>query len=144
MAAVPRVIVLALLVPFGGLVSQESGAIDPAVAAVVSGGSWTSSSSSGQYRVVVRTGGFEHVGSQLAVDWIRDPRSEGDTVLVAAHAVVTEITEGIYSLDVPHLDCRSEKCQVAVTGVNTRDGSHHRWVLRLGPPGQYQVESVAK
>ena len=128
----------------GGLVAQDSRPIDPTVAAVVSGGQWIDSTSSGQYRVVVRTGGFEHVGSQLAIDWIREPRSVSDTDVVSAHAVITEIPEGIYSLDVPQLTCDSRKCQVVVTGLNTRDGSRGRWVVMLGSPGQYHAELAAR
>src|SRR5688572_4660234 len=58
--------------------AQEPILLSADVSAVVTGGSWSSGSLTGTYRVVVRTGGGEHVVSYAQIDWIAEPGSYGE------------------------------------------------------------------
>jgi hypothetical protein len=49
--------------------AQDTIALDPTIAHVVTGGHWTKGGAGGQYRIIVRTGGFEHVASELFIQF---------------------------------------------------------------------------
>lgn len=137
-----RVLTLSILfLPLGPLAGQASQAIDPAVTFVTTGGHWADAAIQGQYRVVVRTRG---AGNELAIDWLRDSRSPGDTALVVAHVVVQEVTPWIYSLIATRITCDARTCRVQAAGVNPRDGSRTRWSLALERPGHYTMEPTPK
>jgi len=58
--------------------AQDTRAVPADVETIVTGGQWKSDKLSGTYRVKVRTGGFEHIVSQVQIDWIAqfDDRNE--------------------------------------------------------------------
>jgi hypothetical protein len=124
------------------LKAQDSLSLDPSVAHVVTGGSWSSGTASGQYRIVVRTGGWEHVVSELYIQWLQeDPQVQ--RIVVRATQLVTSVTPGIYSLGRPDLTCTDTGCRVQISGtVSTSPSQQASWVLKLGAPGQYAVISM--
>lgn len=64
--------------------------IDPAVDSVVSGGYWTDGEDRGTYRVVVRSDGFDHIVSEITIEWLSDPRGEDEGPSVHECVVVKE------------------------------------------------------
>ena len=59
-----------------GLAREESdvSALNADVVSVVSRGEWQAAGRSGFYRLVVVSGGYEHVTSRLYVQWVEMPR----------------------------------------------------------------------
>src|SRR4051794_28214167 len=51
--------------------------VDATLAYVISGGWWERGDAHGRYRVLVYSPGFEHVISQVFVEWVQEP-SESD------------------------------------------------------------------
>jgi hypothetical protein len=129
--------ILILSVSPGVALAQEVLRLDPSIAYVATGGSWSAESNSGQYRVIVRSGGFEHVVSELFVQWLRDPRSSDDSAMVV-RAIEVESLSGIWSLGQPVFVC-TDKCHVEIAGTDSHTGEKGNWVLTLGPPGQVAV-----
>src|SRR5713226_6222542 len=92
-----------IALPMAKLNGQDSTPLDPTVSYVVTGGRWSDSTGGGEYRVIVRTGGFEHVGSALSIEWLQEPRNQDDPGTVRARVTVDSITEGIWLLELPRL-----------------------------------------
>jgi hypothetical protein len=120
------------------LSAQDSLALAPNIEFVVSGGTWSFQGASGSFRVVVRTGGFDHIISDLYVQWLQDPRNEDDSATVRASTKVDSLS-GIWALDQPRFSCTSS-CVVEVSGTDTHTMAKSSWVLTLGPPGRVQVQ----
>lgn len=120
---------------------QELSSLDPDIATVVSGGSWTTADGHGVYRVIVRTFGFEHIVSDLTLQWIRDP--EGPKA--AADRVTATIVRSVRlepqcpgRLDEPVLSKRDQKWRLTVRCTPTIiDGKRTNVVFDLGAPGEY-------
>src|SRR6266516_2503580 len=97
--------------------AQDSLALDPSIAHVLTGGSWSAAGASGQYRFVVRTSGWEHVVSELYIQWLQeDPQAR--RITVRATRLVTPISPGVYSLDRPELTCKDTGCHIRISGTN--------------------------
>ena len=118
--------------------AQDSVALDPAIAHVVTGGHWTQGGARGLYRIIVRTGGFEHVASELFIQWLDDPTQSDDPVKVRMTQPVDSIPARIWSLGRPTLNC-SRACQVEIDGTNAYTNERAVWRITLGAPGQYQI-----
>src|SRR5690348_6454307 len=123
-----------LAVPLATAHAQDSVSLDPTIAYVTTGGSWSDGNGAGHYRVIVRTDGFEHVGSELFIEWLQDPRSEADSETVRARVVVDSITPGIYNLDLPQIACKGTRCQIQVHGLNTRNMEKASWIITIERP----------
>ena len=99
--------------------AQDTLKLDPTVTFVVSGGHWTADGTEGNYRVIVRSGGFDHIVSELFVQWVQDPRSENDSTAVRASVKVDSLS-GIWSLGQPKFVC-SSSCRVRSVGRHAYD-----------------------
>jgi hypothetical protein len=133
-----RTFIVALFLVFpAAAVAQDSLKLDPTVAFAVSGGHWSAGGAEGAYRVVVRSGGFDHIVSELFVQWLQDPRSENDSVAVRASVKVDSLS-GLWSLGQPKFVC-SSACHVEIGGTDTHTMEESKWELSLGPPGRVIV-----
>ena len=113
------------------------------VVAVVTGGRWKAGSLQGVYRVVVRTGGFEHLVSQAQVDWIAYPGPEsGEARLVKSMIAPT----GSWRLDNPRLFKSGNTWRVELEGLETHfvPAERGKWVVRLGGPGKLWSQQVRR
>jgi len=118
--------------------AQDSLTLDPIVSSVITGGAWAAAGEHGTYRLVVLSGGFEHITSVLYVQWLReDP--ERREVRVRATRLVAEIPQGIYSLGTPTFEGRGREFRVEVTGTDSHTMATARWALLLGAPGRYTL-----
>ena len=130
------VILLAATMP-GLAAAQQAPSLDPSIAYVTTGGGWSTDSSSGQYRVIVRSGGFEHIVSELFIQWLRDPRDSRDSATVV-RTVKLESLSGFWALGQPTFVC-AKVCHVEIDGTDSHTGEKGQWILSLGPPGQVTV-----
>lgn len=114
--------------------AQTPVAIPPDVETVVTGGFWKSANSKGSYRVVIRSGGFEHVISELQVDWITEPEGNDKPSRVVASKVAET---GSWRLDKPRIAKDSKGWRVTVEGVEPHMTPMPRgtWSVQLGEPG---------
>lgn len=114
--------------------------IDPSVDSVVSGGYWTDGEDRGIYRVVVRSGGFEHIVSEITIEWLSDPR-EGNEEPSIHKSVVVKEGRGLWRV-------ADSKLEVAPGGggvfldwkaISPHDLSERRCRARLFPDGSYSL-----
>ena len=117
--------------------AQQVPSLETSIAYVTTGGGWSADSSSGQYRVIVRSGGFEHIVSELFIQWLRDPRDSRDSATVV-RTVVVESLSGSWALGQPTFVC-AKVCHVEIDATDSHTRETGQWILSLGPPGQVTV-----
>ncbi|SRR6266567_2819933 len=124
---------MAILAPVE-VAAEQSLSVPPDVVSIVTGGRWNSGTSSGTFRVIVQTGGFEHVLSRAQVDWIADPTGRDDSSKVVASRVAET---GAWRLDNPHIVRRSGRWHVEFQALETHFNPPLRgkWLVDLGKPG---------
>jgi hypothetical protein len=105
---------------------------------VVTGGKWKSDSASGTFRVIILTGGFEHILSQAQVDWIADPKDREEGPRVVASTVAET---GSWRLDNPRIVQRSGTWKVEFQAVETHFTPPllGKWIIDLGMPGNLKA-----
>ena len=107
---------------------------------VVTGGRWSAGGYTGVYRVLVRTGGFEHVVSEAVVEWIStDP---GQRRIVHSKVAPT----GAWRLDNPRFRGVEGAWRVELEALETHStpAVRGKWVVRLGPPGELSATQVPR
>ena len=127
--------------------AQTAPVVPPSVTAVETGGYWVSGDQEGQYRLIIESGGFEHVVSQIYLQWLAQPASQQDSTAIVASVELTEIDAGGWVLYGPHFVRRGTHWQATVDGENSHVDPmpKMRWRLTLGPPGKCTVtEEPAK
>ena len=119
--------------------AQDSLVVDPTIADIVSGGHWAASGQEGYYRIVIRTGGFEHINSELTVQWLTEGGRDSDPVVVRS-IVVKELT--INRLDRPKIGqyLKGWRVWVQQTDTHSEHSSTSMRTIDLGPPGQVTVK----
>ncbi|HET7024701.1 MAG TPA: hypothetical protein VFI39_05810 [Gemmatimonadales bacterium] len=133
-------IVLAVaLVP--GARAQAAPSISPDVDAVATGGYWTLGDQEGHYRLIIVSGGFEHVVSQIYLQWLAQPASPDDSVTVVASIELTDIDSGGWALSDPQFARRDTHWEATVDGQNSHMDPmpQAQWLVILGTPGKYTV-----
>jgi hypothetical protein len=121
-------------------VAQGTVALDPNITDVVTGGTWHSSSGEGLLRVVVLTRGFDHLVSELYVQWLL-PAAGGAEQRVLQTRRVDAIADGVWTLRTPRLRRSVGLWQVIVEGTNTHTAPpvRRRWIVAVGAPGEVSV-----
>jgi hypothetical protein len=114
--------------------AQEVVALPSEIESVVSGGRWRTASAEGNYRIVVRTGGFEHVVSQVQVDWVAMPSGNEEQRVVASKVAET----GSWRVLRTRVVRRGSTWYALVEAMETHftPAARGTWELRLGPPGE--------
>ena len=107
---------------------------------VVTGGRWSAAGRTGVYRVLVRTGGFEHVVSEAEVEWIAT--DSGEPQVVQSKTAPT----GSWRLDNPRIRSEGKAWRVELEALETHFSPPVRgkWVVRLGVPGQISATQVPR
>lgn len=123
---------LTTCVPNGSTVESDQ-TLPAELDAVSTLGSWRAGEREGRHRIVIRSGGTEHVTSRLAVEWIElgSTRTGGRVV---RSVQPSEIESGIWALAVDSVRPAPGGSEVFITG--RRDEWCARWTLWLGPPGE--------
>jgi hypothetical protein len=107
-------------------------ALDPQVEFVVTGGSWQRGEQSGEYRIVVRNSGYEHVSSRVNVEWLEANPDSG--TFVRASRTLEAITDGVYSIGLPKIEIVAGRSELILSGTHTYEYSHRGWRFVLGEP----------
>src|SRR5262245_38153037 len=114
--------------------AEQTMTIAPEVETVVTGGQWKSDKLSGTYRVIVLTGGFEHIVSQVQIDWITaaDGRDNPPRVLSSKIAETAS-----WSLFRPRIVKSGGVWRVLLDGIETHSTPTPlgTWMIDLGAPG---------
>ena len=120
--------------------AQDTVSVDPMVAAVVTGGHWTSEGRSGYYRVIIKTGGSQRGSSTLIVQWLSDPTRDAPPTVVRS-APVNELS-GLARLDRPQIGqfLKGWRVWIQVTDPQVSASPAKTRAIDLGPPGELQVK----
>jgi hypothetical protein len=97
-------------------------------------------SGSGQFRVVVFSQGFEHVSSEVYVQWI-EWNQEGPRLLESV--LVKELSSGFWSVGEPVVTSR-KSCSMRLGATHTYSSEAARFVLRPAGRGKYSVRRIGK
>jgi hypothetical protein len=127
------------------LAAQSPDKLAADIETVVTGGTWTSDSLVGYYRVVIRTGGFDHPVSTLDVEWISQGSATHPARVVTSHRIKDISTAGNRLSDpVFHHELSLNGWALAVRGLNrhTSPATEETWWYDLGGPGEIRRMSV--
>jgi hypothetical protein len=109
---------------------------------VVSGGFWQQDSISGSIRVLIYSGGYEHVSSMLYLQWLTDPTSELPGQIIAS--VRVEELDGIYSFVEPRIQVQDGTPKVHLSGVHSYTGERVRIILETTNVGGYRIIDTSR
>jgi hypothetical protein len=106
----------------------------------VSGGYWTDGEDRGTYRVVVRSDGFDHIVSEITIEWLSDPRGEDEGPSVHKSVVVKE-GQGLWRVADSKLEAAPAGGGVFLDwkAIDTHDLSERHCRARLFPDGSYSL-----
>ena len=113
--------------------------LDAAIESVISGGYWTNQDKAeGQFRVVVDTGGYEHLISSIWVQWIAQPKNSEDSAQIVMTKHLEEVDANYVRLSEPKLTLEGNRWILTVESTQTHCDPMpvKRWHVALGPPGQ--------
>ena len=110
------------------------------IVALRSGGYWEKQEKHGIYRVVVNNNGWEHVSSQVAVQWIDDGNPEiGDQGAISTVPVKEINDSNTWSVDISSMKYVKGKMMVTIDAVNTYSPKEQKqFRFTLLEPGKYQ------
>ena len=141
--AVMRLVAAALTLALSAL-SVAQPVVPVEVASVVSGGAWERGAAAGGYRVVITSNGWEHVWSQLHVEWVLYPQAREEEQRVVARVEPSlPFAQGTHVLAAQIVRGKAGRTEVLVTAqYNNEIGSKpKRLRLLLGEPGQVEVRA---
>jgi hypothetical protein len=85
----------------------------------VRAGYWEHGDITGEYRVLVFSGGFEHISSWVVAEWIATPR-DNDAEASIVHSTQL-VAPGFFSLGAPVMTSRDGALRVELQGRYTHD-----------------------
>jgi hypothetical protein len=127
--------VAALLGALAPVLAQQPVVLPADVETVVTGGRWRSGANEGTYRVVVRSGGFEHVVSQVQVDWVSNPTDQDKPQVVVASEIAST---GSWRVGRARIVQRGKQWVAILEGVEPHFTPLQRgtWEVSMGSPGK--------
>jgi len=112
--------------------------IDATLAFAATGGYWESTGRGGAYRVLVFSGGFEHVSSRVVAEWVAEAGGASATAAVVSEHELVGF--GFFSLGAPELARLKDGVRVTLSGVETHTPERKvTCVFDLHPKGQVTV-----
>jgi len=134
---------IALLVAPAALAQSHAvPSLAPTIETVVTEGYWTAPDNvEGQFRVVIATGGFEHLISNIWVQWIASPQHSNDSARILKSTHLDEVSANYVRLSDPTLALEDGSWILTVMATQTHCDPMEvkRWRIVLGPPGQFTV-----
>jgi hypothetical protein len=109
------------------------------VVEVVSGGSWASGSSRGNYRAVIESSGFEHVSSILWLEWLTNSTNL-DGIQILGRVRVEEVSDGFWSIAISDRVPAFSDGRIEIEGTHTYSGEHKTFVFVVSDPGVYRIQ----
>ncbi len=97
-------------------------------------------SRAGQYRTVVFSQGFEHVSSEVYLQWL-EWTQDGPRLMKSV--LVAELSSGFWVIGQPLVLSR-EDCSMQLSATHTYSSEAARFVLRPGSLGKYSLQRVVK
>ena len=121
--------------------AQAMDAITPYLEFAVKGGGWADSTAAGEHRVLVYSGGFEHVISVVYIQWIRDPRAQADTATLVQSVAVAQLNRPWRVSAVPVLRSTTAGTTFTIHFVDPHDSGQPEQVcvVTAGTPSNYRV-----
>jgi hypothetical protein len=95
---------------------------------------------SGQYRIVVFNQGFEHVSSEVYLQWL-EWNQDGSRLLESV--LVTELSSGLWSVGEPVV-ISQKNCSMQLAATHTYSSKAARFVLQPAGRGRYSIRRVGK
>lgn len=136
------VALLMFVAPMSARASEPVPQLDPAVSFVTTGCKWSADGESGVVRVLIVNWGFEHVTSQVFVDWLSHSRDEGAEVFKSA-AVRVINDPGVWSVGQPTIDPdRDSHCVVGLSATSPYGRESAEFLVKVGPPGELETKRV--
>jgi hypothetical protein len=95
---------------------------------------------SGQYRIVVFNQGFEHVSSEVYLQWL-EWNQDGPRLLESM--LVPELSSGLWSVGEPVV-ISHKTCSMQLAATHTYSSKAARFVLQPAGRGKYSIRRVGK
>lgn len=118
--------------------NQEYPELSPQIENVVSGGYWKTESQDGRYRIIVVNSGWEHVTSQVFIEWLATIPEQRKVDAIKS-VPVKELNNGFLSVGRPEMLEIGVNPIVGFTAVNSYSNETIELNIKLGLPGSYQV-----
>jgi hypothetical protein len=99
--------------------AQTASTIDPELDVANSAGYWESGNTRGKYRVLVFSGGYEHVSSWVVAEWVADSSSELGTPSVIHSKQL--VGAGFFSFNAPIMTQHDGYLRVDLRGRDTHN-----------------------
>ena len=93
---------------------------------------------SGEYRTVVFSQGFEHVSSEVYIQWL-EWNQDGPRLLESV--LVAELSSGLWSVGEPVVVSR-KRCSIQLAAIHTYSSESARFVLQPAGRGKYSIRKV--
>jgi hypothetical protein len=122
--------------------AQRPTPISPDIETVASGGYWERDQETrGHFRAVISTGGFEHIISDLTVEWIAEPTASDTPSHRILAREVPEVADGGVHLTDPAFTLEGSRWILTIDAVNTHcdPALIERWRVALGTPGDVTI-----
>ena len=95
---------------------------------------------SGEYRTVIFSQGFEHVSSEVYIQWL-EWNQDGPRLLESV--LVAELSSGLWSVGEPMVVSR-KRCSMQLAATHTYRSESARFVLQPAGRGKYSIRKVVK
>ena len=118
--------------------ADRAAMLDPQLTAAVSGGYWQQGSEGGGIRVLVYSGGFEHITSRVVLQWLTETTPERPAGVV--NSVPVKELDGQYALDDPRVTRQPDGShRVTLSGVHSYSGESVNLLIATSGPGRYRL-----
>ena len=132
---------LLILSVFGvPLAAQQAPPVPVDLEYVVSGGGFQGDSAWGQYRVLVFSGGFDHIVSEFHLQWVRDPSAK-DSATVLSSVPIQELNGMWRAAGAPSIHRTNTGTTVLIDVVDPHgaNGARRHCVVTPGAPSKYTI-----
>jgi len=111
--------VLSLVAPLAFGDAKPASALAANIESVTSGGYWEAEGRRGRYRIVVQNIGWEHVHSEMTIDWIEEDPSSSSLLRVFKSSPIAELNDGWWSVGTVALSYVDKKPVFSFTATHS-------------------------
>jgi|SRR5688572_10993504 len=131
---------LILFVCGAPLAAQQAPAVPVELEFAVTGGGFQAGAAWGQYRVLVFSGGFDHIVSEFHLQWVRDP-SQDDSASVLSSVPIQELNGMWRAAGAPTIRRTSTGTTVLIDVVDPHgaNGARRHCVVTPSAPSKYTI-----